>query len=183
MAEVVRERTAHERMTRTMYFAVGIAALIFGALFARGSSGFMEQFDQVDKPFLLFTIAISVGLPGIFPLLGYVLPLAVMRGLVTAVAIGFVSCQLLFPLALAGQHLEAHGTPWLQGFGAIPATLVAVAWGGRVTWIFALSQGPIVILVALAATDESAIKAVLEGLGATVTCSIFAGVSVAVVMA
>ena len=37
--------------------------------------------------------------------------------------------------------------------------------------------------VALAATDNTFIIAVLEGLGATVSCSIFAGVSAAVVMA
>jgi len=183
MADVVSERTALDRMTRTMYFAIGIAALIFGALYAPGPSGFLQQLDQVNKPFLLFSIAMGIVLPGLFPILGYLLPLSVMRGLVTAVAIGFVSSQLLFPFALETETLANQGTPWLQGFGAIPATLVAVAWGGRITWIFALSQGPIVIVVGLATREGTVISAVLDGLGATVTCSIFAGVSAAVILA
>lgn len=183
MTSVVHERTAYERMTRTMYFAIGIAAIIFGALLSSGPSGFRGQFDQVDTPFLLFSIVIGIIVPGLFPLIGYLLPLSVMRGIVTAVAISFVSCQLLFPIALGGAVLESHGTPWLQGFGAIPATLVAVAWGGRITWIFALGQGPIVIGIGLLTRDDSLMACVLDGLGATVSCSIFAGVSAAVILA
>ena len=183
MPDLEDERTALDRMTRTMYFAIGIAAVIFGVLQAPGDSGFLKQAQQLDLPFLIFSVAIGLILPGTFIVLGRVLPLTVMRGLVTAVGIGFVACQLLFPLAMKTDTLANNGTPWLQGFGAVPATLIAVAWGGRITWVFALCQGPIVVVVALAATDNTFIIAVLEGLGATVSCAIFAGVSSAVVMA
>jgi len=177
------ERTALDRMKRTMYFAIGVAAIIFGVLLAPGPSGFLGQIGQIDTPFMVFSVAVGLVLPGLFAVFAYLLPHSVLRGLVTAVGIGFVACQLLFPLALKSDTLANHGTPWLQGFGAFPATLIAVAWSGRVTWVFALMQGPIVVLVGLTSKDDSAINAVLEGLGATVSCSIFAGVSVAVVMA
>lgn len=183
MADVVRERNAHERMTRTMYFAIGVAAIIFGVLLSPGASGFLGQMDQVDRPFLLFSVFVGIILPGLFTILGYLLPLSAMRGLVTAIAIAFVACQLLFPFAIDGEVLDDQGTPWLQGFGAIPATLVAVAWGGRITWLFALSQGPIVLVIGLLTRDDTAMASVLDALGATVSCSIFAGVSAAVVMA
>ena len=183
MPDLDSERTALDRMTRTMYFAIGTATIIFGVLLSRGHSGFLGQLDQLDTSFLMFSVFITLVLPGTFIVLGRVLPLTVMRGLVTAVGVGFVSCQLLFPLAMKADTLAENGSPWLQGFGPIPATLIAVAWGGRITWVFALSQGPIVIFVGLATRDDTPIKAVLEGLGATVSCCIFAGVSVAVVAA
>jgi len=182
MADAVNERTALDRMTRTMYFAIGIATIIFGLLLANGPSGFYGQRAQVQQPFLLFTIAIGFVLPGMLAILGRLLPLSALRGLVTAIAIGFVASQLLFPFALVNETLTG-GTPWLQGFGAIPATLIAVAWGGRVTWVFALAQGPIVVYLGLATREGSPVIAVLEGLGAMVSCAIFAGVSAAVMLA
>ena len=164
------EQTALDRMTRTMYFAIGIATIIFGMLLAPSKAGFGGQMGQVDSNFMKFSIFIVLLVPATFPILARLLPLTAMRGLVTAVGIGFVSCQLLFPIALNGDTLESHSAPWLQGFGPIPATLIAVAWGGRITWVFALSQGPIVMFVALATRDDTTIRAILDGIGATVSC-------------
>jgi len=183
MPEVDGERSALDRMTRTMYFAIGVAAIIFGVLLAPGASGFLGQTDQVDGPLLWFSVAIVLVVPATFTVLGRVLPLTVMRGLATAVAIGFVCSQLLFPVALRVDQLAGQGSPWLQGFGPIPATLLAVAWRGRITWIFALLQGPIIVFVSLATRDATTIQAVLDGLGSMVSCSIFGGVSLAVVLA
>ena len=64
MADVVSERTALERMQRTMYFAIGIATIIFGLLLAPTDSGFIGQADQVNKPFLIFSIAVAPGCQG-----------------------------------------------------------------------------------------------------------------------
>ena len=111
------------------------------------------------------------------------LPLAAMRGLVTASALGFVASMLLFPFAIHADKLAQGAAPWLQGFGAIPASLIAVAWRGRITWVYALMQGPLIVYVSLAVRDATAIQAVLEGLGSMVSSSIFAGVSLAVVLA
>jgi len=183
MGEPHGESTALDRMTRTMYFAIGIAAIIFGVLLSPGYSGFLGQIGQVRAPLLWFSVATVIVLPASFVILGRVLPLSVMRGLVTAVAVGFVSSQLLYPLALTVDKLSHQASPWLQGFGAFPACLLAVAWRGRITWVFALLQGPIIVFVSIATRDATLIQAVLEGLGAMVSCSIFAGVSLAVVMA
>lgn len=183
MPELADERTALDRMTRTMYFAIGLAAIIFGVLLAPGASGFLGQRGQVDAGLLWFSVAIVLVVPASFTVLGRLLPLPVMRGLTTAVAIGFVSSQLLYPFALHADRLAGHAAPWLQGFGPIPATLIAVAWGGRITWVFALTQGPVIVAVGLATRDGTAIQAVLDGLGSMVSCSIFAGVSLAVVLA
>ncbi|MGC4174186.1 sensor histidine kinase [Demequina sp.] len=183
MGDVGTERTALDRMTRTMYFAIGIATIIFGVLLSGGPSGFRGQVHQVDAPLLWFSVVMVLLVPASFVVLGRILPLSVMRGLVTAVGISFVTTQLLFPLALVGDKLEQQGSPWMQGFGPIPATLIAVAWGGRITWVFALTQGPIIVFVSLAARDATLTQAVLDGLGSMVSSSIFAGVSLAVVLA
>jgi len=183
MPEVDGERSALDRMTRTMYFAIGVASIIFGVLLAPGASGFLGQTDQVDGPLLWFSVTIVLVVPASFTVLGRVLPLTVMRSLATAVAIGFVCSQLLFPVAMQVEQLSGQGSPWLQGFGPIPATLLAVAWRGRITWIFAMLQGPIIVFVSLATRDATTVQAVLDGMGSMVSCSIFAGVSLAVVLA
>jgi signal transduction histidine kinase len=183
MAELDGERTALDRMTRTMYFAIGLAAIIFGVLLARGPGGFLGQIDQVYGPLLWLSVFVGLVLPASFTVLGRFLPFSVMRTLVAIVAIGFVACQLAYPLALNGDTLDDHAAPWLQGFGAFPATLLAVAWGGRLAWTFALTQGPIIVVVSLFTRDDTTIQAVLDGLGAMVSCSIFAGVSLAIVLA
>ena len=183
MADIAHERTALDRMTRTMYFAIGMATTIFGLLLSPGASGFLGQWHQLDVPFAAFAVGVGLVLPGLFPILGYVLSLRLMRGLVTAVAVGFVASQLLFALALHADRLESGASPWMQGFGAIPATLLAVAWGGRITWVFALAQGPIVAIVGLAVREGTTQQSLLEGLGAMVTCAIFTGVASAVVLA
>jgi signal transduction histidine kinase len=183
MGEASDERTALDRMTRTMYFAIGIATIIFGVLLSGGPGGFRGQLSQVDAPVLWFSVATVLVLPASFVVLGRVLPLAAMRGLVTASALGFVASMLLFPFAIHADKLAQGAAPWLQGFGAIPASLIAVAWRGRVTWVYALMQGPLIVYVSLAVRDATAIQAVLEGLGSMVSSSIFAGVSLAVVLA
>src|SRR4051794_12812396 len=77
MPDLESERTALDRMTRTMYFAIGIAAVIFGVLLSQGSSGFWGQRTQLDTPFLVFSVFIGLVLPGSFIVLGRVLPLRV----------------------------------------------------------------------------------------------------------
>src|SRR6188768_2437796 len=84
MPDLDSGRTALDRMTRTMYFAIGIATIIFGVLLSRGDSGFLGQRAVLDAPFLWFSVFISLVLPGTFVVLGRVLPLTVMRGLATA---------------------------------------------------------------------------------------------------
>jgi signal transduction histidine kinase len=183
MAEPHGERTALDRMTRTMYFAIGIATIIFGALLSPGAGGFLGQRSQVDAPVLWFSVVTVLGIPATLVVLGRILPLSALRGLVTANAIGFVASQLLFPFAIHADKLANGAAPWLQGFGPIPASLIAVAWGGRITWVFALMQGPLIVYVSLSVRDATTIQAVLEGLGSMVSSSIFAGVSLAVVLA
>jgi len=183
MSELDGERTALDRLSRTMYTAIGIAAAIFGILLSPGPSGSLGQVNQVDKPFLAFSVTVGLVLPASFIVLGRVLSADIMRGFVTSVAIGFVASQLLFPLAMVDDKLAEQGSPWLQGFGPIPATLLAVAWGSRITWIFALTQGPIVFGVSLLTREVSLIQSVLDAMGAMVSCSIFAGVSLSVVLA
>ena len=89
MGEASDERTALDRMTRTMYFAIGIATIIFGVLLSGGPGGFRGQLSQVDAPVLWFSVATVLVLPASFVVLGRVLPLAAMRGLVTASALPF----------------------------------------------------------------------------------------------
>lgn len=180
VAEAEIPRPAVERMRRMMYFAIGVSALLFGVLLAPGNSGFLGQIDQLHPIYAYFTVAVVFVLPASFPLLTFILPGTVMRVLVLIIGSGFICAQLFFIAAMNNEHLDGAAAPWFQGFGAIPAALLAIAWSRPVAWTFALAQGPLVATVALFARDDSGEKALLDGLGAMVTCTILVGVASAV---
>jgi len=181
VARAKLERSASDRMHRTMYFAIGTAAFVFGVLLSPGSGGFLGQLDQLYFPFAIFTVATIVALPATFPVLTFLVPDSVMRILVAVLAIGFVASQVFFIAAMSDEHLADGASPWFQGFGAIPAALLAVAWSPSLAWAFAIAQGPLVAIVALFSSADTGEKALLDGLGAMVTCTILVGVATAVV--
>lgn len=164
-----------------MYFSIGLSALVFGVLLSPGAGGFLGQLHQLYTPFAYFTVAVIVVLPATFPVLTFLVPNSVMKALVAVLALGFLTSQLLFAFAMHGDRLEQSAAPWFQGFGAIPATLLAVAWSRGLAWTFALTQGPIVAVVALFTRTDTGEQALLDGMGAMVTCTILVGVATAVV--
>jgi len=181
VADEQLERSASDRMRRTMYFSVGLSALLFGVLLSPGAGGFLGQMDQLQTPFAYFTVAVIVALPATFPVLTFLVPDSVMKALVAVLALGFLASQVFFVAAMYGDRLEGGAAPWFQGFGAIPAALLAVAWSRGIAWVFALAQGPIVAVVALFARTDTGEQALLDGMGAMVTCTILVGVATAVV--
>jgi signal transduction histidine kinase len=177
--ERATERSALDRMRRTQYTAISIAALVFGALLAGGSGGFLAQRAELVPPFGTIAIVVGVGLPASFGLLSYLVPMRLTNWLATAVAVAFVALQLLWVPMMVNDTLSA--SPWLQGFNAIAAALLATAQRGRAVWLFPVSQGPIVAIVETLSRPGSGQEAVLDGVGALVFCLIITGVAMSVV--
>ena len=126
--EVALERSALGRMRRTMYLAVGVSAALFGVLQAGGPDGFVAQIGQLRAPFGEITVIVVILVPAAFAILAPFVPARGMRALVTSAAALFVLIQLLFVPCMTASTLNDNAAPWFQGFGAIPAVLLAVAW-------------------------------------------------------
>lgn len=179
----VSPRNALERMQRTTYFAIGLAAALFTALLAGGPNGFLAQVDQLRAPFGIVTVIIGVAIPASFSVLAFVLPLRAMRAVITATAAGFVACQLLWVPMMLDDSLADGAAPWLQGFGALHAILLAVAWRSPAIWAFPVAQWPIVAVVEYFAAGGDLEQSFLDGVGALVTCLIITGAGAGVVAA
>ncbi len=182
-ADRATPRSALERMQRTTYFATGLAGALFVALLARGPNGFIAQLDQLHAPFGAFTVLVGVAMPASYAVLAFVLDARTMRILVTVSAAGFVASQVLWVPAMLSDSLADGAAPWLQGFGALHATLLAVAWNRPAVWAFPLAQGPIVAFVGYLAGDGNLEKSIQDGIGALVTCLILTGAGAGVVAA
>lgn len=181
--ETPEARSALERMQRTVYFAIGLAAALFAALFSTGANGFLAQVDQLRAPFGLFTILVGVAIPASLALLAWVLSIRALRVLVTATAAGFIAAQVLWVPFMTSDVLSDGARPWLQGFGAIHATLLAVAWNRPAVWAFPLAQGPLVATVEYFASGQHLEPSLLDGIGTLVTSLILTGAGAGVVTA
>ena len=180
-ASAARERSALDRIRRILYGAIGVAAVVFGALLAGGSGGFLAQRGQLTAPFGDIAILVAVGLPASFGLLTLVVPTRIMNWLATVVAISFVLLQMLWVPMMVNTVLDADAAPWLQGFNAVAASTLATAQRGRIVWLFPVAQGPIVAVVQILSREDAGQRAVLDGIGAMVFCLIITGVAMAVV--
>lgn len=177
------QRSALERMQRTVYFATGAATLLFSVLLARGANGFLAQIDQLQAPFGMFTVLVGSTIPASLTVLAWVLPMRVLRVLVTASAAGFVASQLLWVPMMTVDVLRDGAAPWLQGFGALYATLLAVAWSRPIVWVYPVVQGPLVAAVEYLSAGGDLEQSLLDGLGALVTNLILMGAGAGVVAA
>ncbi len=176
-------RSALERMQRTTYFATGLAAALFAVLFAGGANGFLVQMDQLRAPFGAFTVLVGVLIPASLAVLAFAASIRVLRWMVTVAAAGFVLSQLLWVPMMTVDVLDDGAAPWLQGFGALHATLLAVAWRRRWVWAYPVAQGPLVAVVEYLAAGGDLEQSLLDGMGALVTSLILTGAGAAVVAA
>ncbi|BDZ61520.1 hypothetical protein Lsed01_01316 [Demequina sediminis] len=176
-------RSALERMQRTTYFATGLAAALFTVLLSPGPNGALAQMDQLRAPFGLYTVVVGAAIPASYAVLAFVVSIRTMRVLVTACAAGFVLAQLLWIPAMTGEVLADGAAPWLQGYGAIHATMLAVAWNRPAVWVFPVMQWPLVATVEYLASGGNLEQSVLDGMGAMVTSLVLAGAGAGVVTA
>ncbi|MDN4491053.1 ATP-binding protein [Demequina sp. SYSU T00068] len=168
-------RSALERLQRTVYFATGLATALFAALLSSGPNGFVAQLDQLVVPFGAFTVLVGNAVPASLAILAWVLPIRALRILVTGSAAGFVASQLMWVPMMTADTLADGAAPWLQGFGAIYATLLAVAWGKPIVWVFPIVQGPMVATVEYLSAGGNLEQSLLDGMGALVTNLILMG--------
>lgn len=180
---MTEERPARERIQRTLILAVGIAALVFGALLAPGPSGFLAQIDQLRPPFGMATVAVGVVIPASYILLARLLPMRRLLAVVGATSMVFLAIEIAWPLLMDSPLLADDATPWIQGINAVHATGAAIVWPRIVGWVYPLIQGPIVAFTQIQVRADATLPAMLDGIGAIIFGLIVCGVSIALVRA
>ena len=174
--------TARQRMERVILVAAGIGAIVFTSVLATGPSGFLAQRSQLEPWFWTLMLMMTTVLPvSLIPLVRWSLEAA--RWVARVVVIGFITCHMLWLVAMTVPVLEDGGNPWVQGINALPATLAMVAWRSRWAVIVPLMQGPLVTVVQLQASSGTTTAAVLDGIGALLFCSIVGTIALAVLNA
>ena len=175
--------SARDRIRRTLLLAVGIGAIIFGALLAAGPSGFLVQIPQLAAPYGVLTVLVGVAAPALLIVLHRALPqraLLVYAGVVSAT---FLVLELAWPAFMLAPTLNDDATPWMQGINAVHATMAAIVWPRIVGWAYPLALGPVVALVQVQVREGAAVPAMLDGLGAIIFSLILCGVSIAMIRA
>ncbi|WP_062519449.1 ATP-binding protein [Demequina silvatica] len=176
-------RPARERIQRTLLLAVGIGAIVFGALLAGGASGFLAQIDQLYAPLGILTVVVGVVIPALYTVLSRLLPIRPLLLIAGVTSLVFMAIQIAWPLMMKEPLLADDGTPWTQGINAIHATAAAIAWPRIMGWVYPLVQGPVVAVTQMQVRDDAALEATLDGMGAIIYCLILCGVSIAMIAA
>lgn len=183
MIVVDADGSARDRIRRTLLLAVGLGAIVFGALLATGGSGFLAQIPQLRAPYGWATVVVGVVLPALLIVLHRVLPqraLLLYAGITSAV---FLVLEVIWPWMMLEPTLADDATPWMQGINAVHATMAAIVWPRIVGWAYPLALGPVVAFVQMQVRDGAAVPAMLDGLGAIIFSLILCGVSIAMIRA
>jgi signal transduction histidine kinase len=160
--------------------ANGFGGMIFGGLLAKKIS---DQFSEVQPLFGWAALVVGVLIPSSFTVLAWILPLRVLHIVAACTAGSFVILQLLWLPAMTVPELAGMAAPWMWGFNANHAVMVAVLLRRSTAFLFAATQAPIVALVGWAATGNEFRLSALDGIGALVFCTILIGASLALVQA
>lgn len=171
---------ARERVQRVLYMGNGFGGIVFGGLLAGKIS---SQFSEVQPLFGWAALVVGVLIPSSFTVLAWILPLRVLNVVALCTAGSFVVLQLLWLPAMTVPELSDMAAPWMWGFNANHALMVAIVLHRSTAFLFAAAQGPIVALVGWAATGNEFRLSLLDGVGAVLFCTILIGASLALIQA
>jgi signal transduction histidine kinase len=160
--------------------ASGFGGIVFGGLLAGKVA---NQFSEVQPLFGWASLAVGILIPASFTVLAWILPLRVLHGVAACTAGSFIVLQLLWLPAMTVPELAHMDAPWMWGFNANHAVMVAVLLHRNTAFLYAAIQGPIVAFVGFAATGNELRLSLLDGVGAVVFCTILIGASLALVHA
>ncbi|MCJ7827372.1 MAG: hypothetical protein MUP36_03945, partial [Demequinaceae bacterium] len=171
---------ARERVQRVLYMASGFGGIVFGGLLA---GKITSQFSEVQPLFGWASLVIGVLIPSSFTVLAWILPLRVLHGVAACTAGSFVVLQLLWLPAMTVPELADQAAPWMWGFNANHALMVAVLLHRNIAFLYAAIQGPIVAIIGWAATGNEFRLSLLDGVGAIVFCTILISAALALIQA
>ncbi|MDN4483308.1 sensor histidine kinase [Demequina lignilytica] len=183
MIGVDADGSARDRIRRTLLLAVGLGAIVFGALLASGGSGFLAQIPQLRAPYGWLTVVVGIVLPALLIVLHRVLPQRALLIYAGAISATFLVLETAWPWMMLEPTLADDATPWMQGINAVHATMAAIVWPRIVGWVYPLALGPIVAFVQVQVRDGAGVPALLDGLGAIIFSLILCGVSIAMIRA
>lgn len=125
--------TATERLTRLLYFAVGVTALIFGGF------SLPEFSAQLYAPAPFLSIVgwmVGFGIPMALGILSQWAPLGLLRVLAALQATGFLVSITFWLLFRADPLYIGGGTPWVLLLTGLPAVVVAIIAPGALAWSY-----------------------------------------------
>ena len=89
--------SARDRIRRTLLLAVGLGAVVFGALLATGGSGFLAQIPQLRATYGWVTVVVGIVLPALLIVLHRVLPQRALLIYAGATAATFLVLEAIWP--------------------------------------------------------------------------------------
>lgn len=167
-------------MQRTLYFACGIGAVVFGGI---NIPTIVTQANDFVPWFLWVSLTFGALLPVSMAGLTWLLSMPQMKVLITVLAVGFAAVQAVWVFAMTVPMLSGGTAPWAQSIHALHATLASIAWRPRWAWTYIILQGPLVALPRYYASDAGVVTAGLDGIGNMTFCIILAGVVMALIAA
>ena len=175
--------SARARLERLLYTSVGVATIAYTGTLLSGAGGIKRQTPQLDAWYGYGLIGVSLVLPIVVGIAGWVLPRRIVRPLAIGTALLFLVAMMLFPVGLPAATLDGDANPWFQGIHALHGMILATAVQRRWVWFYPIAQGLIIGLVQVNVRDDAVKSASLGGLNAFVYMSILTAISFAVMNA
>lgn len=164
----VSDDTARARLERLLYFVIGLAAVVYGAILYPGINGIAGQTPQLEPWYGYGLIVVTIGLPLLLSATAWLAPRRLAHALAGTTAILFVVGMAVFPAFLEAPTLDGNVAPWYQGIHALHGVLAAVAWRHQFVWAYGLAQGIVIGLVQDAVRVGEERAAFLDGVGSLV---------------
>ncbi|RZU66298.1 signal transduction histidine kinase [Microterricola gilva] len=160
------------RLMRMTAGAVGLGALVFGAL---AIGPFSEQHPGGPGPAAILSFVVLLGLPIVIGAVGSWAPLPVLPVLAACEAAALLAVLVLWPIVHGGPHHD--GMPWPLGISAMPIVCMALVMRGLFVWCYLGVVGVLTVLVTFAGSpgQEPLLIAVQTGVYASSFAAIFVG--------
>lgn len=138
----VLERSAFDRVVRTLVFSVGLGGVLFSLL---GVGSMIEQYQYLDEGYSIALIGVYCGLPLVMASIAFKLSPTLLRALA-----GFHATSAVVLLALWVPAMGAETTlpgaqmPWLINVITVAACMAAIALPFLSAWVFLFSLATLV---------------------------------------
>lgn len=138
----VLERSAFDRVVRTLVFSVGLGGVLFSLL---GLGGMVEQYQYLAEGYSITLMAVYCGLPLLMAAIAFQASPTLLRGLAGAHATSAVILLGLWVPAMGRETtLPDAQMPWLINVITVAACMAAIALPFLSAWVYLFSLATLV---------------------------------------
>ncbi|WP_022885852.1 ATP-binding protein [Glaciibacter superstes] len=172
-------RGSADQLGRVIYVAVGVSAIVFGALCF---DNFLQQADNGYFGLALLGFLTVFGLPASLAALAPVAPLRTLRFITVVEAVVFVAVLLSWLLLLPHPLPAGADIPWVTTFTAVPCVALAIGFPGWVAWTYSIAVcGLGGVVRAVSSSGETAgLIGVEDALITLLLVAVFVGLTIAI---